>query len=134
MRRIAAVLLVLVNLISSGLVEFAINSCCESEEINCCAPPLKKNESSSDDLLKSDGCCCTNSESHFYYITAKFQITDKQEDSKSSNHFVIANYRSPLIVGNFDNGPQCSNKFLDQFKLRKKVPPSLLVQYDVWVV
>ncbi len=134
MRRIAAVLLVLVNLISSGLVEFAINSCCESEEINCCAPPIEKNESTSDDLLKSDGCCCTDSESHFYYITAKFQNTDKQEDSKSSNHFIITNHRSQLLVDNFDNGPQYSNKFLHQYKSRKKVPPSLLVQYDVWVI
>jgi hypothetical protein len=134
MRRIAAVLLVLVNLISSGLVEFAINSCCESEEINCCVPPLKKNESTFDDLLKSDGCCCTDTESHFYYITAKFQNTDKQDDSKSSNHFVITNHRSQLLVDNFGNAPYCSNKFLDQFKLRKKVPPSLLVQYDVWII
>lgn len=134
MRLIAAVLLVFVNLISSGLVEFAINSCCESEEINCCAPTLTKYESSSDGLLNSDGCCCTDSESHFYYITAKFQNTVKQEDSKTSNHFIITNHRSHLLLGNFDNGPQCSNKFLDQFKLRQKVPPSLLVQYDVWVI
>ncbi len=134
MRQIAAILLVFVNLISSGLVEFAIDSCCENDEINCCLPAVKNNITNSSDQLFSNGCCCTESESHFYYFTAKFQNTEKLENSKSTVQIDLASHRPQFPQFDFGHFHNCSNKFLTQHRLRKKVPPSLLVQYDVWVI
>jgi hypothetical protein len=134
MRQIAAILLVFVNLISSGLVEFAIDSCCENDEINCCLPAVKNNKTNSSDQLVSNGCCCTESESHFYYFTAKFQNTEKLENSKSTVQIDLASHRPQISQFDFGHFHNCSNKFLNQHRLRKNVPPSLLVQYDVWVI
>lgn len=134
MRQIAAILLVLVNLISSGLVEFAIDSCCENDEINCCLPADENKKTNSSEQVVANGCCCTESENHFYYFTAKFQNTEKQENIKSTLLIDFTNHRQQLALIDFGRFPKCSNKFLVQHRLRKKVPPSLLVQYDVWVI
>jgi hypothetical protein len=95
---------------------------------------VKNNKTNSSDQLFSNGCCCTESESHFYYFTAKFQNTEKLENSKSTVQIDLASHRPQFPQFDFGHFHNCSNKFLTQHRLRKKVPPSLLVQYDVWVI
>jgi len=131
MRQLNAILLIFVNLISSGLIEFAVNTCCNEEELSCCSPISKKE--SELELDNYNNCCCTDSESHFYYITAKYQNTDSEHEFASSRNFVSIenNYRSmeSVLLNESEDLKQ-----IYSYKFRSKPPAPMNVKYGVWII
>jgi len=135
MSHFGSIILLFVNLISSGLVEFAISNCCESDkEIECCSPPIQNKNQTSDDFFNALGCCCDESASHFYYYTAKFQSSEKDDqinpDPESISQAFETKYwlaKSSILEPNF-------NIWALEHKIRNDSPILFRIQYDVWLI
>lgn len=135
MSQVASILLLFVNLISSGLVEFAINNCCESDrEVNCCSPSTPIKSEKSQEYLRALGCCCDESASHFYYYTAKFQSYENHNEIKSLKTLTSINRLLEWKMAiSFISDSNFNKRFLE-FKTRKGPPPVFRIQYDVWLI